>query len=188
MRAQYERVKVRLRFLGNGGKRCTRQQWLQAIGPAIWEESARQEMLATAGYYVGLYNANRVFMYPFPLDLYRTRFLERQLGGIYQHFPWDLPDEDIHKVCESCLAWRIGETQKPEPLLIQGSAAVFLCPHCHSLLVDDEQADKAGATYFLTCQEFKERFGEDGLRKMGQVSGHTPVPEHAQPGRASDWE
>ncbi len=160
MRAKYERVKVRIRLLGNGGKRCTSEQWLKAITPAIWDESARQEMLATAGYFVGLYNDNRVFMYPFPLDLHRTRFLDRQFGGIYQHFPWDLPDEDIHKVCESCLDWRIGKTQKPEPLLIQGSAAVFLCPHCQSLLVEDMQAEKAGATYFLTRKQFKERFGE----------------------------
>lgn len=186
MRTQYERVKVRIRFLGNGGKQCTREQWLKAITPAIWDESTGQEILATAGYFVGLFNDNRVFMYPYPLDLNRTRFLDRQFGGIYQHFPWDLPDADIHKICEICLDWRIGKTQKPEPLLIQGSAAVFLCPRCHSLLVDDMQAEKAGATYFLTRKQFNERFAGGGQREMGRVSGHASAPDLAQPGRAAE--
>lgn len=162
MKPTYDRIRVKIRFLGNGGRQCTREQMLTAVLPALWNESDGPDVAATIDHFISLYNGNRVFMYPFPLDLYKTRWLELRFGGLFQHFPWDLPDEDVHQICEVCRDWDFSKSLEPvKPFLIQGSAAAFLCPWCQSIRVDDVQAEKAGATYFLTRKQFKEKFGVD---------------------------
>lgn len=154
-------MKVKLRFITNMGKQCTSERMLKGLLPALWDEGDRQDAIITIGDFVNLFNNNRVFFYPFPLDLYRTRLLDKYVGG-YQHFPWDMPDEYIHPLCEVCRDWDFSKTSAPvKPFLMQEQAHTFLCPNCHNIVVDDYAAGKAGATFWLSKQHFKERFGVD---------------------------
>jgi hypothetical protein len=154
-------MKVKLRFITNSGKQCTSERMLKGILPALWDENDRQDVITTVGDFVSLLNDNKVFFYPFPLDLYRTGLLDKYVGG-YQHFPWDMLDEDIHPLCEVCRDWDFSKTLAPvKPFLMQGQAHAFLCPNCHNIVVDDYAAGKAGASFWLTKKQFRERFGRD---------------------------
>lgn len=152
-------MKVKLRFVTNSGKQCTSDRLLKGILSALWDERDRQDVIATVRDFVCLVNDNRVFFYPFPLDLYRTRLLDNYVGG-HQHFPWDMPDDDVHPLCERCRDWDFSKTAAPvKPVLMQESAHVFLCPNCRNIVVDDSEAGKAGMTSWLTKKQFKEKFG-----------------------------
>lgn len=159
----YTGRKVKIRFISNGLKQYTSEQVLKAILHALWDESDRQDVIATVDKFVDLLNKNRVFFYPFPLDDYKSGFLIKYMGGCYQVFPWDAPDEDVHPLCETCRDWDFSKIlDLIKPFFMQGQAHGFLCPNCHNIVVDDWAAEKAGATFWLTKKQFKERYGADG--------------------------
>lgn len=166
---QYRREQVRLRFIGNGGRRVTPAQLLDWVLPALWDEGERAAVLDTAAKFARLLDENHIFFYPFALDLVRTAALFRS-GVAVQHFPWDLPLTEIHPLCEFCRDWNLWAIPPPvPPFLIRGSAALFRCPHCGNTQVDDYAAGKAGMTYSLSEAQMRERFGAEGGVANNQV-------------------
>lgn len=167
MAPQAPGVKVRIRFLGHGGRPVTERQWLKALLPAAWDEPARVQIRALAAQHLALFNADRVFVYPIALDLIRTRLLDLGLGGRFQHFAWELPVQAIPPLCEHCLACWLGKAPEPPACFSQGLARVFRCPQCGSLMLDDPQAGEAGLRQFISEPEFAQRFGLSPGAGMG---------------------
>lgn len=165
----YPKIKVKIRFINNLGRNCTAEQMLKGILPALWDEKDQHEVIASIDDYAKKYNENQVFFYPFPLDLHQTRLLDKYVSG-FQHFPWDTLDEDIPHVCINCRGWDFAKNIAPvKPFFQQGQANGFICPNCHNIVVDDWAAEKAGATYWLTKKQLKEKYGIDAPEPTGET-------------------
>lgn len=157
----YPKEKIKIRFCNNGKKQCTAKQMLSGILPALWDKNDEPKVIDSIEETVRKFNNNCIFFYPFALDNYKTRLLDLCVGGFYQIFPWDLPEEDIHPLCQLCINFE-NIIYKEKPILSQGSVAVFRCPKCGNIIVDDILGWKgSGEIQYLTKKQFKIHYGID---------------------------
>lgn len=157
---RYPVRRVRLRFLGTPRRPLDAGEWFRALQPALDAadlEAAEREAPAQ----VAQINAGEVLLYPHVVDLNRTGFLDRLCAGFYDWFPWEQPIAQWAPRCKTCLSWRFDLATLPVPPFWKNTmAAAMLCPGCGAVVVDDYGADKAGASYWLTRDQFRERYGQ----------------------------
>lgn len=154
----YPSKKVRIRFVHNSGKNCTKDKMLKAILTALFDESDEEDVVKTIDVYMEMFNNNKVFFYPFAIDINRSRYLNMYLSG-YQYFPWDLQKEDIHPICEECRSFCSDKVYDGiKQVFTKDSVAIFVCENCKNIIVDDYQAGPSGKTYSITRRELEEKF------------------------------
>jgi|CXWL01.1.fsa_nt_gi hypothetical protein len=156
-----DRVKTRVRLLGDPKLTISADAFLRGLLPALWDDSDLAAAVATAGKYVQWLAEDRLCWYPFALDSYRTRLLD--LAGVrYQMYPWDAGADDLPALCAYCLAWlrSVPAVDPPgPPFLLRGSAALWQCPCCGGVFVDDPMAEKAGLRGMLSRRQLREGYG-----------------------------
>lgn len=161
------REKVKIRFCRNEGRVITKKGFLKGILPALWAEEDREQAIALAETHVSLLNETPGFFYPFPVDFLKTRLLDIHVGP-FGYFPWDMNEEDIYPLCQTCGKWDYREGTMIR--FLAGGWEAFLCPACGGVLIPDPCAEKAGVTHFLTRKQFRERFGIDAPHPSSDVS------------------
>lgn len=150
---------ARLRFFGARTRPLDAGAWLDALRPAL-DAAVLPAAEHDAPAHVAQINAGEVLLYPHPVDINRTALLDRLCGGFYEWFPWELPISQWAPRCKTCLSWRFYLATPPVPPFWSNSmAAAMLCPGCGAVVVDDYGAGKAGATYWLTRDQFRELYG-----------------------------
>ena len=152
------REKVKIRFAANPGKRITTKQFLKGMLPALWDETDREQVIATADHYVNLFNETPGFFYPFPIDMYKTRLIDIHVGH-FGHYPWDVVEADLYPLCQICGNWDGYRRTGVMPTFFAPDGEAFICPACGNVIVEYPGEGKAGVTRFLTRKEYKVRYG-----------------------------